>query len=348
MQPKNAVANKTVFKSRAEGRLAHIRLDYNENLAGPGPHVMQAIQKMIAAEYSTYPEYQLFHQKLARFLDVAPDEVLATNGSDEALRLILETYIEKGDEVLLLEPTFEMFRIHAESVEATIRTLSYEENYAFPLRQLSEALESGPKVVVIANPNNPTGTWIDPEHLADLFKKAPKTLFLIDEAYVLFAPKSALALFRKHPNAVIVQTFSKGFGLAGLRIGYVVADKKVIDQLKKVQLPISVNAMALIAAEAAMRDPRHALSYAKEIMRNREKIKGALEGLGLTVYPSAANFFLINCGSHYEKIKEKLKKAHILVRDRGEEPALKNCLRIAVCPTDHLEYFLKIMQEGVC
>jgi histidinol-phosphate aminotransferase len=301
--------------SLPENRKDKLRLDMNENLLGCSPHVRAALHRLDADSLAMYPEKGTAIARMAPFFGVRRAEILLTSGIDDALRLIADTFLERGRSVLLVEPTFPMYRFYAEQRDARIRALRYNHEMQFPLEGVLDALRSGPSVFFLANPNNPTGTLLGKSGLKRIVEAAKRTLVVADEAYFEFAGVTALPWIRRHRNLIVTRTFSKVTGLAGLRLGCIFAHREVAEMLRRAESPFPVSIAALAAAEAALRDRSFIRQSAKQIVSNRNSLERNLRRLGAKVTPSAANFVLADFDARAPRIVEGLAGAGILVRD---------------------------------
>ncbi len=316
--PKQAVRKLAAYSKPPEGRLDYLRLDFNENTRGASPAVLDALRRISAEECGCYPEYGAFKSVLARDLGVEAGMVLPTNGSDEALKVIFDTFVEKGDRVLLFKPSFPLFEVYATLAEAqqVIIPLEESEDFAYPVDRILDSITSDTKMLVIALPNNPTGTGMARSDLIQIIERNPRMAVVIDEAYAPFAKDSMLDLAQQYPNVLVTQTFSKGFGLAGLRIGYVVSQTANIENLARVISPYSVNRFAVAAAMAALKDSSYLDQYVDEVALARKLFLNKMQALGFKMYPTQANFVLVDCGADTARIQERMRKAKILVREK--------------------------------
>ena len=239
-----------------EGREGKLRLDFNENTVGCSPAVLRALRGITREQLTLYPEYELSVRRLAKSFGVRPAEMLLTNGVDDALRLLMETFIDPGNTVLIPEPTFSMYRFFSEVAGARVETVRYDEAMRFPLQATLKALRRAPRVLFLANPNNPTGTLLDRAALTRILDAAPRTLVVVDEAYFEFSGLTVLPWIRKRHNLVVSRTFSKAAGLAALRLGALFAQAKLADAMRRAFTPYPVNSAALVAAEAAIGDQK--------------------------------------------------------------------------------------------
>jgi len=321
---RRAVLGMAPYGAPEEGRARKLRLDFNENTVGCSPAVLHALARMTAEDMAIYPEYQATTKRLARFFGVRPAEIHLTNGIDDALHLIADTFIEDGDSVLIVEPTFDMYRFFAELAGARVVALRYDDEMRFPVDAVVRALRQPPKrcprVLYIANPNNPTGTLVQREELRRILRAASRTLVLVDEAYFDFSGLTILSWIRRHPNLLVARTFSKSAGLAALRLGCLFGKPEMLAALRRASTPYPVNTAALVAAEAAIRDPRFLRNYTREVLRSRAMLEKGLVRLGARIYPSSANFVLADFGPAAHRLVRALERKGILVRGRRDFP----------------------------
>lgn len=313
-----------------EGREGKLRLDYNENTIGCSPAVRRALARMTAERIAMYPEYGVATKRLARYFRVRPEEMVIANGADDALRVIMDVFLERGTSVLLLEPGFPMFRFYAELAGARIARVRFGEDMKFPLGEVLRALGQRPRVFFLANPNNPTGTLLSKRDLQQILEAAPETAVVVDEAYTEFSGVTVLPWIRRYRNLLVVRTFSKAMGLAGLRLGFVFANAELAGLCRKTQPPFPVNLAALVAAHAALGDRKFVQRYVVAVKRSREILARWLEARGVTVFPSATNFLYADFGARATIIARALEKKGILVRDRASDFGRPGYVRIAL------------------
>lgn len=328
IKPKQSVQKMKPYNPPTAGRAGFIRLDFNENTWGCSPEVIKALKSLNADEISAYPEYSKLREKLAKYLEIKKEEVFATNASDEAIKIVMDAYVDKNQEVILPEPTFALFRLYAEVAGAKIRSILYNTDLSFPAAKVLKAINKKTRLVVLVNPNNPTGTSIKKEDIIKIIKKAKNSIVLLDEAYCQFTKESCAGLINKYKNLVILQTFSKAFGMAGLRLGYIISNKNNISNMLKASSPYSVNAAAIKAAFATIDDKSYVDDYAKQVKESKKMLYKSLEDLGIKTYPSAGNFILAYFGGKAADVCSKLKEKKILVRDRSSDALLNGCVRI--------------------
>ena len=316
---RKAILNRRTYEAPAEGRSNKLRLDFNENTAGCSPAVRRALAKLTTKQLAMYPEYQAPTRRIARYFGVRAEELLLTNGGDDALRVFFDTFVESGSGILICEPTFPMYRYYAEIYAARISVLRYGGEMEFPLEGVIAALRRRPRVLFIANPNNPTGTLLQKEELRRILKAATHSAVVMDEAYAEFSGFTAMPWIRKYAQLFVAKTFSKVAGLAALRLGAVIACEQSLAMVRRAMPPFPVNLAALVAAEAALNDRIAMQRYVNGVKRLRVWFAADLEKLGVKTYPSAGNFLLANFGPSGPALFQKLEKQGILLRERSKD-----------------------------
>src|SRR5580704_3652813 len=249
-----AVEKMRAYNPPLEGRTKKLRLDFNENPIGCSPKVRKALAKLTSAEICSYPEQETVRLQMAKHFGVRPGELLLTNGTDEALHVIVSTFVEPGDGVLLVEPTYAMYRFYSELAGARIVAPRYDAEMCFTWNTVLAELRKGPRVFFLPNPNSPTGNLLTKPELRRILIAAPRTMVVIDEAYFEFSGVTVIPWIRRYANLIVTRTFSKTCGLAGLRLGCIFVNRELAASMRKSQSPYPVNAAALVAAEAAMKD----------------------------------------------------------------------------------------------
>jgi histidinol-phosphate aminotransferase len=319
IEPRNAVTAMRPYKPPLEGRWGKLRLDFNENPMGCSPAVRRALARLGSTAISAYPEQETARREIAKYFGVAPEEMLFTNGTDEGLNLVVGTYVQPGQSVLIVEPTFAMYRFYSELAGARIATVRYDAEMRFPTEGVRAALRKSPRVFFLANPNNPTGTLVSPAVLRSFLHAAPRTILVVDEAYFDFCGVTVIPWIRRYKNLVVTRTFSKAFGLAGMRLGCVFVHRDVATIMRKAQSPYPVSAAALMAAAAAVRDRAFLRRSLRELRRGQVVLEKSLAALQLPFFPTAANFVLVNFGSGMKEIVAELSRRGILIRDRASD-----------------------------
>jgi histidinol-phosphate aminotransferase len=345
IRPRPAVLSMAPYSPPSGGRTGKLRLDFNENTVGCSPRVIAALQQRLdPGALTIYPEYSEARQAVADYFRVQPEQFLFTNGTDEAIQVFINTYVDAGQEVLLLRPSYAMYRFYAEVMGAKIREIDYPQSgMEFPLQEVLEAITPETRAVLIANPNNPTGTGIGLLAIERILSRARKAAVLIDEAYYEFSGVTALGEIERVPNLFVCRTFSKVFGMAAMRLGCLFSHAANIEFLHKAQSPYSVNSVAVMAAQAAVQDRQYIESYVAEVLAARELLCVGLEKLGIGYVPSSANFVLGHFGARAIEVRDALRGQGILVRDRSYEAP--GCVRITVGTREQTRALLAALEE---
>jgi histidinol-phosphate aminotransferase len=340
LPPRAAVRKMAPYSPPTGGRAGKLRLDFNENTVGCSPRVIEFLRERLTTDsLAVYPEYVDALQELSAFFGVSPDQLLMTNGTDEAIQVLINTYIDDGDEVLLLRPSYAMYRFYAEVAGASVRELNYRaHDLAFPLEELLAAITPATKAILIANPNNPTGTGLDLTGIRQILDAAPNTAVLIDEAYYEFSGITALPWIGERPNLFVSRTFSKVYGMAAMRCGCLFSNAENVRWMHKAQSPYSVNMLAALAARAAVKDTEYVASYVDEVLAARALAYDELRKLGIRTYPSQANFILFHAGERAIPIRDALREKGVLIRDRSYE--IPGCVRVTIGTRAQIERFL--------
>jgi histidinol-phosphate aminotransferase len=316
---RQAILDRRTYEPPGEGRADKLRLDFNENTAGCSPAVKRALAKLSPKQLAMYPEYDRGTRRLARHFKVQSEELLLTNGGDEALRLFFDAFVDAGSNVVICEPTFPMYRYWGEVAGANVEVLRYGSAMEFPLEDALKALRMRPRVVFICNPNNPTGTLVSEADIETILQAATNTAVVLDEAYAEFSGATVIPWIQKYSQLFVARTFSKAAGLAGLRLGAVLACADSLSVLRRATAPFPVNIAALAAAEAAVGDPQTMKRYVRDIRHTRVWFAKELQKLGVKTYPSAGNFLLADFGPDGSAMSEQLESEGILLRDRSKD-----------------------------
>ena len=321
VRPRQAVLKMAPYAPPTAGRADKLRLDFNENTVGCSPRVIASLcAHLNPGQLAVYPEYGEARQQIATHFRVNPNQFVFTNGTDEAIQVLVNTYVDDGQEVLLLKPAYAMYRFYAQVAGAAIREIPYNPPALdFPLAELLDAITPQTRAILISNPNNPTGTGVPLQGIERILKRARKAVVLIDEAYYEFSGVTALGLIESQPNLFVSRTFSKVYGMAAMRLGCLFSHPVNVGFLHKAQSPYSVNTLAILAAQEAVRDSAYIENYVTEVLAARELLCVGLEKLGISYVPSSANFVLINAGRRAVEIRDRLRDHAILVRDRSYE-----------------------------
>lgn len=349
LKPRDAVHAIPTYHPPLAGRNG-LRLDFNENTVGCSPRVLERLRQITADDLARYPEKQLAEEKMANFLSVASSELLLTNGADEAIHLLCQTYLEPGEHAVIVVPTYSMYRIYIAAAGAEITSVPAGCNFEFPFAGVRDSLTERTRLVAVANPNNPTGTLAPVKDLLDLAASAPNTAMLVDEAYVEFSEQTVLARRSECPNVFVARTFSKAYGLAGLRMGALIGDADQMTAVRRVSSPYNVNQIALTCLPVALDDREYVHTYVSQVMDSRQRLQDALRATGIHFWPSEANFVLIRVGPAREDatlFTERMRARGILVRDRSADYGCEGCVRITLGPKDHTDRLLTALSETV-
>ena len=344
LKARDAVSNLPAYEAPPNGREG-LRLDLNENTAGCSPRVLAQLRELTPDQIARYAEREPAENAVAGFLGVQPGEVLLTNGVDEAIHLLCETFLEPNDEVLIPVPTFTMYEISAAATGAHVIPVAADPAFRFPKSRLISSISSRTRLIMIANPNNPTGAVASPDDLLEIARCAPNAAILIDEAYFEFYGKTLLPQWRTLPNLFVARTFSKAYGLAGLRIGVLAGAAAHIEMMRRAVSPFNVNGAALACLPTALADQEFVRNYVAEVVAGRQQLQRQLQDRDIPFWPSQANFVLVRFGEQNAAVIEGLRRRGILVRDRSREPGCGGCVRIAIGTQEHTRILIAALSE---
>ncbi len=344
IEPREAVRRMAPYSPPAGGREGKLRLDFNENTVGCSSAVIEALRAYLTADHlSIYPEYAAALRDLAAVFNVAGDEFTLTNGTDEAIQLLVNTFVGDRGEVLVMHPSYAMYRFYTQLAGSPVREIEYPADLQFPLDKFLAAIGPATRGILIANPNNPTGSAIGTEEIRRILDAAPDAVVLIDEAYFDFFGVTALDWIRERRNLFVSRTFSKVHGMAAMRCGCLFSCAENMQWIRKAQSPYSVNSLAVVAARAAVRDTEYVQQYVAEVLESRELVYRGLEQLGIPFFRSQANFVLMRLGGRAIPIRDALRGRGVLVRDRSYEIA--GCVRVTLGPRAATGRFLTELEK---
>lgn len=327
IEPRKTVREIRAYAPPLEGRRGRVRLDFNENTAGTG----WGTEGLPAEEVACYPEYGRFREELARELGLPAERLLVTNGTGEALHLIAFTFIEPGvDAALTSAPTFALIPHSLKLVGARLAEVPATADFRFDLDAIGRALDRGIKLAILASPDNPTGATVAPAQIRAWCEGYPETLFAIDEAYAEYGGASALPLARELQNLLVLRTFSKAWGMAGLRLGLVAGDPRLIELLLRVRAPYSVNCAAMRAATALLPRRAEVEAEAKRLAQRRPALLAAFAERGFATHAAGGNFFLVMAGLDAAPLAASLREDGVLVRDQSAKLGMRGIVRITV------------------
>lgn len=343
LSPREAIRTLPSYHPPLAGRDG-LRLDFNENTVGCSPRVLERLRRLEPEQLASYPERDPVEARVAEVLGIAAAELLLTNGVDEAIHLLCGTYLSPGDEALIAVPTYAMYRIYMKAAGAEIVSVSAIKDFHFPADELCARVTPRTRMIAIANPNNPTGTVASADELLRIVRSAPNAAVLIDEAYFEFYGQSLLGIRSQLTNLFVARTFSKAYGLAGLRIGALVGDAEQMRAVRRVSSPYNVNAVALACLPDAVGDQAFIQQYVSEVRASRVRLEGALEANGIQFWPSQANFVLARVGPASSFV-EHMRRRGVLVRNRSGDHGCEGCVRITLGPREHADRLLTALQE---
>jgi histidinol-phosphate aminotransferase len=331
-----------------------LRLHQNENTGGCSPKVLQALASLRAEQVGFYPPYDAATRACAAYLGVDPDRVSLVNGLDEAIMAIAVGYLrprpgEPIPEAIIPEPAFEIFAFDADVVGSRPVRIEPNADYSFPLDRVLEAITDATRVVFITNPNNPTGVLTPLDAVRAVASRVPPgAIVFVDEAYAEFSGVTFMPELDRYPNVIVGRTFSKAFGLAGLRIGAVTGHPDALEPIRLVVPVYSVNIAAVVAVQAALQDLDHLAAYRAQVEESKAMLYAACERLGLRCWKSAANFVLIDAGDRATLLARGAEARGIYVRDRSSEPWLAGCLRVGAGMVAHTKQCIEVFEEVLC
>lgn len=341
MRVRRAVAEMSEYHPPIEGRVEqeYLLLDFSESTIPPSDAVLRAMQDYLAAgKVQTYPAYGDLNEKLARYVGVSPEQLLLTNGSDGAIQIILRAILDAGDEIVLPKPYFFIIGSTAESLGAKLVCPAYRSDFSFPFEDVVASVTPRTRMIVVINPNNPTGTSASLEQVEALLERFPDIAIYVDEAYYEFSGVTAVPLLKKYDNLVISRTFSKAMAIAGLRFGYAVAAPEFIRQLAKLRIPYDVNSLAVVAAAASLDHPEPWQGYVREVMtRAKPMVERFLTEHGVEFVKSDCNFMLVRDDGP-ERAYEYLKARDILIRPQRQAPQY---FRVSIGTVAEMQRFLQ-------
>jgi histidinol-phosphate aminotransferase len=342
-----------------------LRLHLNENTGGCSQKVVEAVRAFDGPALATYPDFREAILETAGFLGVDPDRIVLTNGLDEGILLASIAYLANRTpdalvtlgaplttmtgtpEVLIAQPAFEPYIHGAHSLGARVVSVPPGQDFAFPLDGMLRAITPNTRIVYVNNPNNPSGQPIAKEAIRRIAREAGHALVFVDEAYHDFLGENFLAESAAYPNVLIGRTFSKAFGLAGMRVGVMIASPEILAPIRRAMPLFNLNVVAVAALRAAIRDPSFRKWYIAQANESKELVYAACERAGLTYWKSAANFVLIDAGARARQIIDGMIAKGVFVRDRTKDPATPTCFRLTTGVVEHTRKAVETL-EALC
>jgi len=331
-----------------------LRLHQNENTGGCSPRVLEALAALRPEQIGFYPPYAEATRDVAAYLGATVDCVALTNGLDEGIMALAVAYLRPSvggpiPEALVPEPAFEIFRFDTAVAGGALVQVMPRLDFAFPLDEVLAAVTPKTRVVFITNPNNPTGVLAPPDVIRAVAARVPPgAIVFVDEAYAEFAGASFVPELPAFPNVVVGRTFSKAFGLAGLRIGCLVGAPALLDPIRHAVPVYSVNVAAVAAVRAALKDLDHMKGYLRQVAQSKELLYAACDRLGLRYWTSSANFVLVCAGERTEALVRGAFARGVYIRDRSTEPGCAGCIRIGTGIVAHTKRCIEVVEEVLC
>jgi histidinol-phosphate aminotransferase len=335
VKPRKAVLAMPEYHPPLGGRTA-LRLDFNENTFGSSPRVMERLRTATAEGLSKYPEREPVERIVAKHFGLQADQVLLTNGVDEAIHLICCALLEAEDEALIATPSFFMYDVSVQMMTPHLRKVQADATLEFPFERFIAGITERTKLIIVASPNNPTGAVVGREHLLAIAAAAPQAVLMVDEAYYHFDGASVMDDLATVPNMIVARTFSKAYGLANLRIGMLAGNAELLKYVRKVSSPYNVNGVALDCLPVALADEEYVAWYSEQVRTGRERMMDGLRDLGVPFFPSHANFVLMNIGPKHKELVQAMRANGVLLRDRSADPGCDGFVRITIGLEEHV------------
>jgi len=345
IKPRKAVLEMPEYHPPLAGRTA-LRLDFNENTFGPSPRVMERLRAVTAEDLTKYPEREPVERIVAKHFRLHAEQVLLTNGVDEAIHLMCCAFLEAENEALIATPSFFMYDVSAQMMTPHLRKVQSDPSLEFPFERFITAITERTKLIIVASPNNPTGAVVSRERLLAIAAAAPHAVLMVDEAYYHFDGASVMSDLATVPNLIVARTFSKAYGLANLRIGMLAGNAELLKYVRKVSSPYNVNGIALDCLSVAIEDETYLTWYVEQVRVGRERMMGGLAELGVPYFPSAANFVLMKIGPKHKELVAAMRGHGVLLRDRSTDPGCDGFVRITIGLEEHVTRGLEALRAS--
>jgi histidinol-phosphate aminotransferase len=346
VMPRRAVMAMPEYHPPLAGRDA-LRLDFNENTFAASPKVIERLRQTTAEGLTKYPEREGVERVAAAHFGLEADQVLLTNGVDEAIHLVCAAFLEEDDEAIICPPTFFMYEVSVRMMTANLRRVQADATLEFPYARFLEAITPKTKLIIVASPNNPTGAVVSREHLLAICAAAPQAVVMVDEAYYHFHGETTMGDIAAVPNLLVARTFSKAYGLASLRIGMLVGNAGLMQYVRKVSSPYNVNGVALDCLPVALADDAYVQWYAEQVHAGRARMMDGLREMGMEFFQSHANFVLMKIGPKHGELVRAMRARGVLLRDRSADPGSDGFVRITIGVEEHVTRGLAALKESL-
>jgi histidinol-phosphate aminotransferase len=336
VRPRKAVLEMPEYHPPLAGRDA-LRLDFNENTFEPSPRVIERLRTITAEGLTKYPERETVERTVAAHFRLQAEQVLLTNGVDEAIHLMCATFLDAADEAVVWTPSFFMYDVSVQMMTPHLRKVQSDATLTFPVERFMAEITERTKLIIVASPNNPTGAVVSREHLLAIAKAAPHAVLMVDEAYYHFYGESMIDDVATVPNLIVARTFSKAYGMASLRIGMLTGNAMLLKYVRKVSSPYNVNGVALDCLPVAIADEDYLAWYMEQVRVGRERMMEGLREFGVPFFPSHANFVLMNIGPRHKELVATMRAHGVLLRDRSADPGCDGFVRITIGVEEHVK-----------
>jgi histidinol-phosphate aminotransferase len=331
-----------------------LRLHQNENTGGCSPKVIEALAALRPEEVGFYPPYEAATRACAKYIGVDPDHLSLLNGLDEGIMCTAIGYLRSTvggsvPEAVIPDPAFEIFAIDTEVLGAKPVRVAPNPDFSFPLERVISAITTRTRVVFLTSPNNPTGVLTPLGAIREIARSLPKgAIVFVDEAYYEFCGQTFVPELTAFPNVVVGRTFSKAFGLAGIRIGAITGHPDALEPIRLAVPVYSVNIAAVAAVQAALGDRAHLQNYLSQVEQSKALLYAACDRIGLKYWRSSANFVLVRVADRLDMVLKAAAAHKIYLRDRSSEPGCEGCLRVGTGIVEHTRRVIDVLEEVLC
>jgi len=343
LKVRQCVTRMQPYERQLHNLVPDLRLDMNENTSGCSPRVLARLHKIRSTTIALYPDRERAENLLAKFLARSASQLLLTNGADEAIDLLCRAFLEPEDELVVVTPTFSMYEIFAGGAGAKVVKIPAGPDFSFPRADVLAAINPRTRIVVITNPHNPSGAVVSDDDILAVARNARDAAVLVDEAYYDFYGQSMMNAIGSVPNLFVARTFSKAYGLAGMRLGVLAGPTQHISMIRRMASPFNINVFAVECMEEALNDQQFVNDYVSQVRATREWFREQALAMGFQCWPSQANFVLVNLGDHKEAILRQMDEWHIALRDRQDCPG---CVRISIGKQEEMEVLLMALRKA--